>query len=279
MNAPRTRFTLWELLLLCFVTALLFALLMPVRSCLFHNGIHLDHVILNQLSFAVDEYHRVYGAYPHDTMWWTGSSLTSGDRDCEPDQAQGYDSLYLALQGPDGKGWGPTAAAPGIRQFGPIPESPGFVRTNSLTGRPHFVSPAGRPVLYYKARLASPYPDIAQDRPEMDTRYLYPVCRKAWENPASQRGANEKGSTSHFILDGTGPAARRHWTLRLTNTRDEEGTPFPCNPRAYLLWSAGEDGRFGYWSWSRTYGGYVADPDPSDPTDGVEGACDDVTNF
>ena len=188
----REAFTLVEMLLVMTIIAIMIAILVPsVPSIVGAYRANMSQVLMGQLSTGVDAYRRVYGDYPHDTVWWNGTRLEGegpGYGDCEYLRSQGYESLYLALQGPDGAGWGPTAGDPGILQFGPVPISPGNVGRDADTGRRHFTDGFGRPVLYYKARPGSVHPDINADRPPLSTRYIYLVNQNLWRD---QRGADE----------------------------------------------------------------------------------------
>lgn len=283
METRHAGLTRLEILLIIVAILLLVAVVVPQLAVVWpHHRSHVSRVIITQLEFGVEEYRRVYGVYPHDTVWWNPAAgalegLGPGYAPCEYRRAQGYESLYLALQGPTGSGWGPTAAAPGVRLFGPIPESPGFVGHDPTTGRPHFECPFGRPILYYKARTAGP-PTISSAFAPGDGRHAYEVCHKAWENADRQRGVDEPAGAP-YVFQPSSPSAKEHWVTRLTRVVGPAGERHPYNPGSYALWAAGFDERFGYWEWNSSLGGLVADPDPSDPADGRIGVCDDPTNF
>ena len=235
--------------------------------------VHLSNVYMQQLAFGIDEYHRVYGDYPPETVNWnsTASRLEEGTYL----SSQGFWSLPLMLLGPDGAGWGPTADRPGIKEFGPIPNSPGFLAKDVRYERPQFEDPFGRPILYYRAHTDSQYPDINREHFVLSTRYVYLINFKAWEG---QRGADELAYGSDIVFQRG--AAQHHWERRLTRSTDSAGNHTPYNDKTYVLWLAGSDERFGYWSWSDEHGGFVADPDPEDggATDGIIGVCDDRLN-
>ena len=76
----------------------------------------------------------------------------------------------------------------------------------------------------------------------------------------------------------TRSVAIQHWMARLTHSKSPGGFRYPYNPKTYLIWMAGADERFGYWSWSQEHSGFVCDVRPEDTADGV-GICDDLTNF
>ena len=239
--------------------------------------VHLSKVYMSQLSFGIDEYKRIYGAYPEDTLYWDAdaSRLCVGQGTTVYTN-EGYESLYLALQGPDASGWGPTQDEPGIKEFGPIPHSPGFVAKGItvLRLKPRFEDPFGRPICYYKARTDSQYPHITESYGVWRIRYVWYINDKAWE---SQRGADELPYGYGVNIMYT--VGRVHWAARLTRSTVGDQR-FPHNPKTYVLWMAGSDQQFGYWSWSDEHKGFVADEDPDDDglTDGCIGVCDDLLN-
>lgn len=277
MKARARGFTLIELLVVMVIIIALIAIFVPqVPAIMNWYRVHLSDVYMQQLTFGVDMYRKTYGEYPHDTIWWANGRLNWGTHDVEYLSSQGCYSLYLALQGPDGAGWGPSEKSPDVTEFGPIPESPGFVGKNISNGRTWFEDPFGRPILYYKARVDSKYSYLSTNYDDRQYRYVQLTNRDAWK----QRGADDLpyGSVGVMINDTSGGPTRTHWVKRLTASK-VDATCYPYNGKTYLIWMAGADARFGYWSWSEEVNGYVADPDPYGVADGNIGRCDDRTNF
>jgi len=294
MRTPHKGFTLIELIIVMSIIALLILIFIPqIPAIMTWYRVHLSHVIMAQLEFGIQEYKRVYGDYPHDLLYWNHKTMRAdGYSDNAYLQTQGYEGLYLVLQGPDGAGWGPTDEFPNIKEFGPIPESPGFVGTTSvdtryvpgamgkedefgMITRPQFEDPFGRPVLYYTPRIDSRYPDINEDRHITNIRYWFLCNQQAWH---FQRGADEVDYGRDCVFEDKKPWARKHWTVRLTRSKDSQGNRYPHNPTSYILWLAGGDQRFGYWLWSDAHRGFIADTDPEDASDGRVGVCDDLLN-
>jgi len=256
--------------------------------------VHMSRVIMTQLEFGVEEYRRVYGELPLDLyrMHADRKRLLNGLTDtgswtdpgaCHYGNAPGYLSLCLILQGPDGNGWGPTEDFPDMKEFGPIPESPGYaVRDTRYENWRYFECPFGRPILYYMARMDSTYADITLEKhpqDELRMRYIYLINQDPWEYGSTggdQRGADELPTGAGIMNSWVG---KMHWSTRLTRSKDAAGYRYPYNPTSYLLWMAGADARFGYWVWSDQYHGFIVDPKPEDASDGRVGVCDDVTNF
>jgi hypothetical protein len=154
------------------------------------------------------------------------------------------------------------------------------VGRNLSTGRPRFEDPFGRPVLYYKARLDSQWPDISVDKDHfiLSTRYIYLVNFHQWEHGGTggaQRGADEPAYGEGKM---TREVALRHWMAKLAHSQDAEGFRYPYNPKTYVLWMAGADERFGYWYWSEEHSGFVCDVLPGNAADGV-GICNDLVSW
>ena len=286
-------FTLIELIIVMSIIALLILIFVPqVPAIVSWYRVHLSRVIMKQLEFGVEEYKRTYGEYPLDLYRMhadhkrllNGLTDTGGWTDpgaCHYGNAPGYYSLCLILQGPDGNGWGPTEDFPAVKEFGPIPESPGFVKRDLRYERTYFEDPFGRPILYYLARMDSKYPDISVDKSHfvLSTRYIYLINDNAWEHggtAGAQRGADELAYGTGIMVSDV---ARMHWEIRLTRSKDASGYRYPHNPKSYVIWMAGADERFGYWVWSDEHGGVICDPKPEDSSDGRVGVCDDLTNF
>jgi len=286
MTRAREGFTLIELIIVMSIIALLILIFVPqVPAIVRWHRVHLSKVVMTQLEFGLDEYKRVYGEYPHDlvVMHANGKRMLNSITDsgqCTYLSTQGYYGLYLTLQGPDGTGWGPTADFPGVKEFGPVPESPGFVSRDLKYERPFFEDPFGRPILYYSARMDSHFPYLNSGQASWKHRYDYTVNHTQWRYGAGasnlQRGVDE-ATGGKAVMDGE--AAPLHWMVRLTRSKDNYGYRYPHNPRSYLIWMAGADERFGYWLWSDKPRGFVADPDPENAADGRVGVCDDLTNF
>jgi len=275
MRRKAKAFTLVELLIVMMIVALLILIFIPQIAAITNwYKVHLSTMIMQQLQYGVEEYKRVYGEYPHDTIWWNAKTGRLEGHGENSYSAEGYESLYLALQGPDGAGWGPTADEPGIKEFGPVPESPGFV-AKELAYRqlPRFQDPFRNPILYYSARLDSQYPHVTESYGVWKIRYIWYTNDRAWEG---QRGADEKayGYGGNIMYKW----GRKHWAARLTKSRVGD-VRYPYNEKSYVLWLAGGDRRFGYWVWSDEHRGFVADTDPENAADGRVGQCDDVTNF
>jgi len=272
--ARRRAFTLIELVIVMAIIAMLILIFVPqIPAIMSWYRVHMSRVIMTQLEFGVAEYNRVYGDYPHESVTWSSSD---GLAEIEYWKATGYHSLYLMLQGPDGNGWGPTADKPAIKEFGPIPESPGFVGRHLSSGEaPRFEDPFGQPILYYKAHLDSRYPDINSSPYCTQWRYNWGTNRNAWY---ACRGANELAYGTEYVFDDAKPYALMHWRVRLTQSKVGD-TRYPYNPTSYIIWMVGGDQRYGYWIWSDEYHGFIADQDPEDASDGRVGVCDDVTSF
>ena len=273
-NAPA--FTLIELLVVISIIGVLLAVFIPqIPAAMNWYKTNLSYAQLKSLGMAVEEYKLTYGYYPSDVMYWDGKNAIEGDYL----SSHGYRSLCLMLQGPNGTGWGPTPSEPDIREFGPLPASPGYI-TSDDNGRKYFHCPFDRPVLYYRAYMDL-YEDISYDQPPIDgtntfrwknTRYLYLVNFHAWEG---QRGANEApAGTAKMNRD----MAVKHWMPTLTMSMSGRNR-MPYNPTSFVLWMCGADKRFGYWMWDENYDGYVVDPGPENPNDGVYGRSDDITSF
>jgi len=281
-------FTLIELIIVMSIIALLILIFVPqVPAIVRWYRVHLSRVIMNQLAFGVEEYKRTYGEYPQDLIrmhadgkrmlnWVTDTGTWTDPNACHYGNTQGSYSLYLILQGWDGNGLGPTEDFPAVKEFGPIPESPGFVGHSLSSGRPFFEDPFGRPIMYYSARMDSQYPTINQGN-VWRHRYMELSSQGAWKDAMKQRGADEQsfGTSNYFMYKGW----RRHWEIKLTKSKDASGHRYPYNEKSYVLWMAGADERFGYWVWSDEHSGYIADPGPEDNSDGFVGICDDLTNF
>lgn len=280
MTTRRRGFTLIELLIVISIIGLLIAIFVPqIPAIMKIVRVNISRSIMRQLVMGVEAYHRVYGAYFSDAIWWDGAKLTTGNRDPEYLTVQGYESLYLMLQGPDGTGHGPRMGS-GVKEFGPVFESAGFIHQPASGERPYFVDPFGRPVLYYAARPASKYEDISVSAGHfiLDTRYIYLVNFRQFEDMGTaspQRGADE-------LPYGPGKMSRdvavTHWEARLTRSKDAAGLRYPEEPKTYVIWMGGGDERFGYWVYSDQHGGYICDkfPDDQGVSDGVIGDCDDI---
>jgi len=304
MKRTGSAFTLVELMIVMVIIGFLLAILLPEVAPLINAfKVMRSRWELETLCTGVDKFKQVYGEFPHDTIWWDTaktpslrgypiSSAGAADfRDPEYLKTQGDFSLWLSLQGPEGLGWkrgtgtdpvGPLGAGSGKKDFGPFPESPSNVGVDQSSGRRRFVDPFGRPVLYYKARL-SWNEDISGSIGTSNLpRYIYQVCQSYWSPRVEQSGANESstGIPPHYM--NTAANHKYHWQCALTASKTETGRTairLPKNPKTYLIWMAGGDTKFGFWQWSDQHNGYIVDPDPEDPTDGVAGVCDDVTNF
>jgi type II secretory pathway pseudopilin PulG len=288
MKRVATAFTLVELLVVIGIVLLLIALFVPqIPGIIRWYRVHLSRTILSQLQVAVDEYKRVYDdVYPCDLVkmsddgkrllnWIDDKNGWTGKNTCHYGNTQGYFSLYLNLQGPNGAGWGPTKDYPKIKQFGPIPESPGFVgRTTS--GRPYFEGPFRRPILYYQARLDSTYKTLDEGN-VWGHRYMELANQNAWRDGTKQRGVDEPptGYSAFYMQASWGI----HYRKRLTMS-EVGGHLYPHNPKSYILWMAGEHERFGYWFWSAEHGGYVPDKVLGDDgaQDGRIGFCKNFLN-
>jgi len=294
MTPRMPAFTLIELIIVMSIIALLILIFIPqIPAIMSWYRVHLSHVVMTQLEFGVEEYRRVYGSYPDDLVYWNSTRMMAeGYGETSHFHTQGYESLCLALQGPDGTGWGPTEDFPGVKEFGPIPESPGYVGTTSINPqwspgalgkkdefgmiiRTRFEDAFGTPILYYRARIDSRYPDVNDERFVLHNRYVFLVNKEMWW---FQRGADELAYGRDCVFEDKKPWARRHFTVRLTRSRDGKGNRYPYNPTTYILWLAGADQRFGYWVWSDQHRGFVADTDPENTSDGRVGVCDDLLN-
>jgi len=294
MRAGSAGFTLIELIIVMSIIALLILIFIPqVPAIMSWYRVHLSRVIMKELEFGVEEYKRVYSAYPDDLVYWESRKMRAeGYGETQHGHTQGYESLCLALQGPDGTGWGPTEKLPGLKEFGPIPESPSFIGTTSINPQWHpsalgkkdewgmitrtrFEDAFGNTVLYYSVRLDSRYADINEDRFVLHNRYCFLSNKESWW---FQRGADELAYGRDCVFEDKKPWARKHFSVRLTQSKDSKGNRYPYNPRSYILWTAGADQRFGYWVWSDEHRGFIADEDPESSSDGRVGVCDDLLN-
>jgi prepilin-type N-terminal cleavage/methylation domain-containing protein len=289
MNARRHAFTLIELLVVISIIALLILIFVPqIPAIVTWYRVHLSKLLMKQLETGVEQYHQVYRYYPGESLALDGRGRL---KEVGWHESGGFYSLYLALQGPDGAGWGPTEDEPGIKEFPPVLESPGFADVDRINprwspnawGKPDqygmrtrslFVDPFGRQVMYYQAHLDSKHPDISSSPYATQLRYNYAANRGAWQDGMEQRGADEVtfGGNFYFIYN----AYPIHWRKRLTVSRKDD-TCYPYNPTTYVIWMAGADEKFGYWYWSQEHSGFVVDHDPDSASDGV-GICDDILN-
>ena len=298
MIRRRSAFTLIELLVVMSIIGLLIAIFVPqIPAIMNYYRVHVSRSIMHQVSMGVDEYARVFEAYPYELarMHASQTRMINGETDgsggwtdsnvCHYGNSKGYASIYLMLQGPDGTGWGPTTAYPKLKAFGPFFDSPGFAAGGSGGGAAYFVDPFGRPVCYFKARVDSKFEDInmgAHGYNDYAHRYAYLTNFNQFEDTGTaspQRGANELPYNSGGVNGKMSRAtATLHWEVRLTRSKDAAGWRYAENSKSYVLWLAGGDERFGYWAWSDEHGGYICDIYPEDQgvSDGVLGTCDDI---
>ena len=50
-----------------------------------------------------------------------------------------------------------------------------------------------------------------------------------------------------------------HFQTRMTRVRRATGEILPQCPDSFVLWTAGKDGKFGYWRWDDASNGWVLD--------------------
>ena len=282
----RRGFTLIELLVVMSIIGLLIAIFVPqIPAIMNYYRVHVSRSIVHQIEMGVDEYARVYSAYPYDLarMNGAGTAMVNGDTNdgawTDPNVAhygncQGSRSIHLMLQGRDGTGWRPSTTFPKVKAFGPFFDSPGFSYSPPEGGGAYFVDPFGRPILYYRAKLDSTYDFVASGYDDRSHRYCQINNRDAW----LQRGANDLPYGEGLMTtDGSDVPSRTHWLKRVTRSK-VNSTCYPENPKTFILWAAGGDERFGYWAWSDEHGGYVCDryPDDQGNVDGVIGTCNDI---
>ncbi len=291
MASERPGFTLVELILVMAIISLMILILAPtVPQVLTQYRVNVSKTLLATLSTGVETYKHVYGEYPpQNGHLVNGQFLLNG---VYWQNTQGYQSLYFAMQGPGGLGWGPHLAEAypnpppdvdykAVLEFGPYPPSPANVGTDRF-GYWMFEDAFDNPVCYWKANMSSfaehhwPLTDGAEYG---HGRYSYNINHHA---ALGQKGADEPLDWHYRsrVFDWWDPDAVKHWALKLRKGgADAAGHWYPHNSSSYLLWMAGGDQLFGYWEWSEEHDGYVVDQDPTDPNDGWQGTNDDITNF
>ena len=290
MRERRGAFTLIELLVVMSIIALLIVIFVPqIPGIMNYYRIHVTRSIVLQIETGANQYEQVYKAYPYDIarignngrLVNQDSDYGMGENQASYLNAQGYTSIHLMLQGPDGTGWRPAAAPlDKVRSFGPVFDSPGFSYNPASGGKPYFVDPFGRPILYLRAKMDSQFEDITVTNGHFitSTRYLYLNNRDQFEGGGTgspQRGANELPYGNLYAMNQA--VAIMHWEERLTRSL-VNNIRFPENPKTFVVWAAGGDERFGYWAWSKEHSGYICDkyPDDQGKNDGVIGTCDDI---
>ncbi len=293
-NERRPGFTLVELILVMAIISLMILILAPtVPQVLTQYRVNVSKTLLATLSTGVESYKHVYGEYPPGCLrnppgllYMNNNIALVGDYT----DSQGYHSLYVAMQGPGGMGWGPHLDEvypgedlSGLLEFGPYPPSPSNVGTDRY-GHEMFEDAFDNPVCYWQANMSSfaefHYPcGPGTDAAYGHGRYTYNVNHHA---ALGQKGADEPLDWHYKsrVFEWWDPDAVKHWALKLRKGgADAAGRWYPHNSSSYLLWMAGGDQLFGYWEWSEEHDGYVVDQDPTDPNDGWQGTNDDITNF
>ena len=294
MVSERPGFTLVELILVMAIISLMILILAPtVPQILTQYRVNVSKTLLATLSTGVESYKHVYGEYPVPNGYLANGQLLLNGVYWQ--NTQGYQSLYVTMQGPGGMGWGPhlDEAYPGedlsgLLEFGPYPPSPDNVGClgNGLSNGCYwaFLDAFDNPVCYWKANMGSyaefHYPcGEGTDAAYGQGRYAYNVNHHA---ALGQKGADEPLDWHYKsrVFEWWDPDAVKHWALKLRKGgADAAGRWYPHNSSSYLLWMAGGDQLFGYWEWSEEHDGYVVDQDPTDPNDGWQGTNDDITNF
>jgi len=256
----RGGFTLVELLVVMGIIALLVSLLFPavtgvmvaVRRAATAN-------VINTLGVALDAFRNDWGVYPPSDNTHADKLTGAGS-----DAAYGYYNLFLALTGPDQKGWGASAqgsnknkgpfGGSATKAYPPyfLPDKAADMKWLDRDGQKlHWgyvdAFRPGRPIYYYRFE-----PTDTADPPQYDVN----------DNGTTDSSSSlwNFASKTHFemLVKPADPSGTQRWV------RDD-----------YLLISCGADR---YW-------GYVKPPDasgnvtPAQASDLGVATCDDVANF
>jgi prepilin-type N-terminal cleavage/methylation domain-containing protein len=305
MKRKAQGFTLVELMLVVLIIALLMAILVPaIPSVMSQVKGYKTRILIGGIDRGMEEYRNVYHSYM-GVYWWGDTKVfgvpysnydTVATDYALPDGQQWQHSLYVALQGPDGFGWKAGPPPSGSQtpysygadvEFGPYFDSTSDIAMAgtgvSGVSRPLFVDAFGNQILYQRAnQFTAGQGNIYSMPGGSPFTYQY--------NAVSPTSIGDTTCPTN-TQDGVDSVAAQHWTKMLVKSKSKSyyGTVRTkgghdtwhyryYNAKSYILWSAGPDGKFGYWFWDTTMDGWNWEVGTGDFWPELVDT-DDITNF
>jgi len=278
MDRKTSGFTLIELLIVMGIVATLIMVLAPtVPKIVDMAKVKVTESMLGNLGTGLEQYKRTYGSYPSDRMIWVNNRYVESGLGAGAGEPTGANSLYLALQGPHGEGWKDfgNSGDEGIMEFGPMfAAEGGNVGYPQSGGAMSFLDSWGKAVLYLKSR---PKQGVPQGAISVTANWNSALGlnrnRYFWSRqwPANESIGENYGNITTYQWH---PMWLKDHTQAIRND-----VYFGVNSSSYVLRSAGQDRRYGFWLWDDEYEGYVLAPLTTDPTHADLYKSDDIVNY